>query len=261
MGGNDKGLVIQPRDRHLFEELATMRVVDREQAKIVGGFGSTTRVNTRLLALTRAGLLRRFFLGTAFGGMKSLYTLSPKGARSVGVPLRGPHRRKDEAFAADFVIQHQLTVNEVYCSLKYGALPHGLQFRTWESFFGPIIPGLRLIPDGYVELSTPTGMYAAFLEIDLGHEHGPVWKGKVDRYLEFGLTNEVHARRYHRPFRVLAIFPTERRMRSIRKIVAQSTDKIFWFASLESIREGGFFGPVWLRTTGDHGLPLIKELP
>src|SRR6266487_1550579 len=71
MTGNDKkrGLVVQPRDRKLLEELAVMRVVDREQAKIVAGFGSTTRANTRLLALTRAGLLRRFFLSSR----KSLY--------------------------------------------------------------------------------------------------------------------------------------------------------------------------------------------
>ena len=38
-----------------------MRVIDREQAKCIAGFGSTTRVNIRLLALTRAGLLRRFY--------------------------------------------------------------------------------------------------------------------------------------------------------------------------------------------------------
>jgi hypothetical protein len=260
MTGNKKGLVIQPRDRHFFEELSTMRVVDREQAKIVGNFGSTTRVNARLLALTRAGLLRRFFLGTAFGGKKSLYTLSPKGALSAGVPLRGPHRRKDEALAADFAIQHQLTVNEMYCSMKYGVLPKGCDFLRWQSFFGPILPGLKLIPDGYVELNTPTGVYAAFLEVDLGHEHGPVWKEKVDRYLELGLSDAVEAKRYRRPFRVLAIFPTERRLRSIRKVVVKSTDKIFWFASLESIRKGGLFGPVWLRATGDDSLPLIKEL-
>ena len=59
-----KGLMVQARDLTLFKELAVMRVVDREAAKIVAGFGSTTRANTRLLALTRAGLLRRFFIGS-----------------------------------------------------------------------------------------------------------------------------------------------------------------------------------------------------
>ena len=37
------------------DELAVMRVIDREQAKVVAGFGSTTRANARLLKLTRAG--------------------------------------------------------------------------------------------------------------------------------------------------------------------------------------------------------------
>lgn len=258
-GNNGKAIVIQERDRELLRELGHLRVIDREQAKIVGGFGSTTRVNARLLALTRAGLLRRFFLGTTFGGTKALYALSQKGANLVGVPLRGPHRRKDETFAADFTIQHQLTVNEVYCALKHGVLPQGTQFRKWESFFAPIIEGLRLIPDGYVELESSSGLTAAFLEVDLGHEHGPVWKEKVARYLQFALTDTPEAKRFHRPFRVLVILPTERRLLWVRRAVADKTDKIFWFASLESIRRDGLFASVWVRPTGEERLPLIKE--
>lgn len=218
-------------------------------------------MNARLLALTRAGLLRRFFLGTAFGGAKALYALSPKGADLVGVPLRGPRRRKEETFAADFVIGHQLTINEVYCTLKYGVLPQGVEFRKWESFFGPIIQGIQLIPDGYVELTTSAGLVAAFLEVDLGHEHGPIWKEKVTRYLQFALTSTKEAERFHRPFRVLVILPTERRLRWVRTAVAEKTEKIFWFASLESIRRDGLFAPVWFRPKGQDREPLIKELP
>src|SRR6266851_328300 len=139
MVGNERSLkeqlsmVIQERDRHLLREAAVMRVIDREQAKIVAGFGSTTRANARLLALTRAGLLRRFFLGTTAGGAKALYALSAKGALLIDAPLRGPQRRKDETLAADFFVQHQLTVNEMYCALKYGALPQGVSFRQWMS--------------------------------------------------------------------------------------------------------------------------------
>ena len=92
-----RGLVVQPRDMKLLGELAIMRVVDREQAKIVAGFGSTTRANARLLALTRAGLLRRFFLGSR----KSLYALSEKGAQLAEVPLRGPRRKANEMLVAD----------------------------------------------------------------------------------------------------------------------------------------------------------------
>jgi Replication-relaxation len=126
-GNKRRGLVIQERDKQLLRELAVMRVIDRDQARVVAGFSSVTRVNTRLLRLTQAGLLRRFYLGTTAGGRKALYTISAKGAQLVNVPLRGPQRRKDQALAADYFIEHQLTVNELYCRLKYKPIPF------WES--------------------------------------------------------------------------------------------------------------------------------
>jgi len=78
-GNRRRGIILQDRDRHLLSELAVMRVIDRETTKLVAGFGSTTQVNTRLLELTRAGLLRRFFIGCIAHGRKAVYTLSPKG--------------------------------------------------------------------------------------------------------------------------------------------------------------------------------------
>ena len=69
--GKQRGLIVQPRDLDILRELAVMRVADREQVKVAAGFGSTTRVSTRLLALTCGGLLRRFFLGS--GGGRNLH--------------------------------------------------------------------------------------------------------------------------------------------------------------------------------------------
>jgi len=116
MTGN-RPMIVQPRDLHLLRELSVMRVIDREQAKVVAGFTSTTRANTRLLTLTNTGLLRRFFLGSG-GGRKALYALSAKGAQLAEVPIRGPRRPQDAMLVADFFVQHQLTVNDLYCSLK-----------------------------------------------------------------------------------------------------------------------------------------------
>src|SRR5258708_29970329 len=136
MPGNERlGIAIQERDRHLIEELAAMRVVDREQARIVAGFGSTTRVNTRLLALCRAGFLRRFFLGATAGGRMALYALSTRGAALLGVPVRGPRRRNNAVLIADFYISHQLAITELYCALKYGRMPTSLvAFGRWTFF-------------------------------------------------------------------------------------------------------------------------------
>jgi len=253
-----KGLVVQERDRKLFEELAVMRVVDREAAKIVAGFGSTTRANTRLLALTRAGLLRRFFLG----GRKSLYALSEKGALLAEVPLRGPRRKADETLVADFFIEHQLAVNEVYCSLKFGAISaQGVTFRRWLAFHEPITKNIRLIPDGYVELVTPREPLAAFLEVDLGHERGPVWKEKPKNYLQLARSGEVERQFHVNRFRVLVLANSERRMHSLRKTVGAITPKLFWFATLGAVRDQGFFAPVWYRPTGDTPTQLIEEQP
>lgn len=259
-GNNRYGIVLQERDRHLLRELAVMRVVDREQAKIVAGFGSITRVNTRLLALTRAGLLRRFFLGSTAAGRKALYTLSTKGAAFVGVPERGPRRRKDEMLVADFVVSHQLAVNKIYCGLKYGDVSiHGVEFGRWISFYEPLSQQLRLIPDGYIEINTRSGPITAFVELDLGHERLTIWKEKVRNYLQFAVSGDFEHRFGQSQFRVLIIANSERRLLWIRKIVRASTMKVFWFTTIESIDSYGFFGPVWLRPTENDRKPFLTE--
>jgi hypothetical protein len=258
MTGIDKkgGLIVQARDLRLLKELAVMRVVDREQAKVVAGFGSTTRANARLLALTRAGLLRRFFLSSR----KSLYALSEKGAQLAGVPLRGPRRKQNETLVADFFIEHQLAINGVYCALKFGMIPvEGISFRRWLAFHEPITADIRLIPDGYVELDTPRETLAAFLEFDLGHERGPVWKEKSENYLELAHSEEFEQRFGMNRFRVLVLANSERRMHSLRKTVGAVTQKIFWFATIGAVRDKGFFAPVWYRPTGDTPTHLIEE--
>src|SRR3989442_14010658 len=110
--GNKRRIVLQERDRHLLRELSLMRVVDRDQAKVVAGFRSIMLANRRLLALTRAGLLKRFFIGTVAGGKKALYSLSSLGANLVRVPCTGPRRQNDEVVTVDFFVYHQLGINE-----------------------------------------------------------------------------------------------------------------------------------------------------
>jgi hypothetical protein len=253
MPGN-KGLILQPRDLSLLRELAILRVADCEQVKVVAGFGSTTRANTRLLQLVRAGLLRRFFLGSG-GGRKALYALSPKGAELAQVPNRGPRRRQDEVLVADYVIGHQLAVNGIYCTLKYHPLPAGITFRRWIAFHEPVTPALGLIPDGYVELENPAGIAASFLEVDLGHESLTIWRQKTKNYLQLALGGGSQKLFGQHRFRVLVLANSERRLQSIRKTVAAVTEKLFWFATLDSI--SSFFAPVWLRPVGDTRKPFF----
>jgi len=254
------GFVLQERDRHLLRELGVMRIVDREQARTVGGFGSGSRTNRRMLKLTQAGLLRRFFLGTTAGGAKALYSLSEKGARLAEVPLRAPRRTRDQALVADFFVQHQLAVNEIYCGFKYGIPPTAeVTFKRWIAFQEPPSPGLRLIPDGYVEFQTPAEITAAFLEVDLGHERLKVWKEKVENYFQLALSGKFSRQFGPRRFRTLVVAHSKARMLSIRSVAAAVTEKIFWFANLESVRREGVFGPIWLRPRQDVPQTLFRE--
>ncbi len=257
--GRKRGLILQLRDLDCLRELAVLEVADREQMKIAAGFGSTTRVNTRLLALTRAGLLRRFFLGSG-GGRKALYALSLKGAQVIQVPCRGPRRRQDETLVADFFVQHQLCVNQVYCDLKFGTIPvPGVKFVNWLAFHEPLVTGLALIPDGYVEFATPSGIDASFIEVDLGHEALRVWKEKTRHYVQLALSGAYQRQFRQSRFRVLVLANSERRMQSIRAAVAGVTQKIFWFAALDAVRGEKFFGPVWFRPEGEHHQPFFNE--
>ena len=260
MRGNDRrSIVIQKRDRHLLTELTIMRVIDRDQAKVVAGFGSTSRTNTRLLALTRAGLLRRFFLGVIAGSRKALYALSTKGAALVGVTPRGPRRTNNGVVVADFFVLHQLAINQLYCALKYGPLIPGISFGRWLAFHAPLSPSIRLIPDGYFEINSHAATVAAFLEVDLGHERLTVWRGKIKHYLQLALSGDFERLFATHQFRVLVIANSDRRLLSIRKVVQSSTQKLFWFTTTDAIQTNGFFAPIWLRPNGDERRSLLSN--
>ena len=252
MRGNSVEIILQDRDRHLFKELGeVLRVTDRDLAKWVAKFGSTTRVNARLLALTRAGYLRRFSLGTAGGARKWLYALSPKGAAFAGVPYRGSRRPSDQILPADLFVTHQLWINQVYCLMKYRPIPVAdARFVRWVSFHEPLLSGIPLIPDGYAEIATPTKTLAVFLEVDLGTESRTVWLKKVEAYVRYAASGKFDEQ-FHQPqFRTLVVANSERRMASLRAATATVTDKIFWFTTQEAINRDGFWSPIWRRAAG-----------
>jgi protein involved in plasmid replication-relaxation len=252
------GIVLQERDRHLLSELAVMRIVDREKTKIVAGFGSTTQVNTRLLELTRAGLLRRFFIGSIGSGRKAIYTLSPKGADLVSAKLGGIQRASGRLVVGDRFVEHQTGINEVYLILKYGPIPHpGVQLRRWLQFRQSISEAIKLTPDAYFELGAGDTVRAMFLEVDLGTEALKVWQQKTAYYLQLAVSGEF-TKRFRQPqFRVLVVAHSEKRLSNIRSTIAKSTDKIFWFTTLDIINRDGFWSPIWLRPTGDQRHSLI----
>lgn len=259
-GPNTRGLIVQPRDRVLLTEIGVCRVIDREQAKQLAGFRSTHRVNRRLLALTKAGLLRRMFMGTDGPGRKALYTSSRKGAKLVGSSYQGLRCNNDEFLTANFFVHHQLAVNEVYCQVKCTPIPiPGVSFIRWVTFNKPIAQGLALIPDGYCELRSGDQLIAAFLEVDLGNETRSVWQGKVKAYLRYATSGQFAAQFGDRPFRVLAIANSEGRTASLRAATATVTGKIFWFSNFERVKRQDFWSSIWQRPKDDRCQALLPN--
>jgi hypothetical protein len=250
-------VILQARDRRLLAELATMRIIDRELTKVAAGFGSTTRANTRLLKLTRAGLLHRFFAGTIAGGRKAIYTLSKKGGILAGTEYRRISRSHGKTLVGDLYVDHQMHINGIYSAVKFHPLPVGVRFIGWRAMHEPLTQNSRLIPDGYFELATSSGIRPMFLEVDLGHQAMKVWQQKTRNYLQLALSGDFARLFQQSQFRVLVITTSPRRLAKIRSVIAKQTDKVFWLSDFQTINRAGFWSTCWLRPSGDQPLPLI----
>src|SRR5947209_2290318 len=93
--------LIQPRDLRLLSELGVMHWAERDQLREAAGFGSVTRINARLLALSRYGALKQFFFGARLGSRKALYSLSAAGAALANVPFVRVRRHSGEELVTD----------------------------------------------------------------------------------------------------------------------------------------------------------------
>jgi hypothetical protein len=241
-GSKRTSIILQERDLRLLEALQTMRVISREQARVVAGFRSRTRANERLLALTRAGYLRRAFVGRR----EAVYWLS-------GKPLQDDKQRgKAAAEPASLFLNHQLEISRVHLVVEYSAIPlRGWWFAKWQSFQTPISPSIPLIPDGYLELGSAAGFRSVFVEVDLGTEAVSVLARKANLYLQLATSGEFVHIFGRSQFRVLLVTTSERRLQNIRAAIARITDKIFWLGTLDLLSPEKFWTACWQRPTGD----------
>jgi Replication-relaxation len=233
------GLILQPRDQHLLSELRTLRVVDREQARRVASFASVRRTNARLLLLTRAGFLRRSFIGSVGAGRRALYRLPSDRART------------SPAFLA-----HQLALNDVYLRMK-GADAEGVRLQVWRTFAQPVASSIPLVPDAYAEVSGEGIYQSLFIEVDRGTESGRVWREKARLYKRLAFSGEFERTFGQWRFRVAVLTTSSRRVEHIRRAVAEETDKLFWFSTFDILSGDSFFGPAWLRPDGCEKVSLL----
>jgi hypothetical protein len=219
-----------------------MKVFDRDQAQEIAGYSSLRRTNERLLELVRSGLLRPIRFGS---GEPAAYTLP-------GLALQ---QRGD--IPTTLFLRHRLAVNSIYLGAKYRALPESARLVRWVYFEQTLSKTVPLIPDGYLEIESPSSVYPIFLEVDLGTEPLSTWHKKTQLYLNLAISGEFTKLFNHEYFRVLVVAHSERRLANIRSTIADSTSKIFWCSSFESINRDGMWSQVWLRPAGHQRLSLL----
>src|SRR5262249_30201267 len=124
-GNKPNAVILQQRDMRLIEALETMRMIDREQAKVICGFRSTRPANARLLPLTRAGFLKR----ASVGSNQAVYWLANRELQKI--------RKQGDSAAEPAVLflRHRLEINRVQLLAQYTAIPApGWGFGRWQSF-------------------------------------------------------------------------------------------------------------------------------
>jgi hypothetical protein len=256
-------LALTERDRNLLASLYRFRLLSRDQIMALAGFGSLTRVNTRLAALTRARLLSR----------KPVPIYPGKGSAQALYFLGSASRSFIEAYSDDIVrlvrqisrwdlrqVEHVVTANQVLVD-AIRALDHlpavrMLSFRTEpelrQGFFDR-----NQVPDGWIAFEHVGRRFNCFAEIDLHHEGLGEWRGKVLRYLEYAESG-LHEERFgFRSFRVLVLAKSKARLIHLRQ-GSQCAGRLFLFAELGAANAQTILGPIWLPAFAETRIKLTE---
>ncbi len=250
MPAGNSNVFLQPRDRSLLRHLAERRLLDRDQIARLAGFASVSRVNVRLIKLRQAELITRYFIGTRTGSRRSVYAVTRKGASAISAEYTAPKWRPDSTLTGNSFAIHQLACNDIYLVATGGRTD-----LTWTTFGEPASKTINFRPDALIEQFEKGAARSMFLEVDLGTEPLPRWTKKAGVYIRLALSGAYKRLVQADTFAVLVVVEPDHRLRSLREHIAKQTPRLFWFATLDEIKQRGFWSPIWLRPTGDQRFP------
>ena len=251
MSNGSNNLILQPRDLLLLRALSELRILTRDQTAALSGFHSTTRVNVRLSKLRHARLIQRYFVAGATGSRCSVYALTRRGAQTVQLPFQPLKWSADSVVLGNAFAAHQLALNDVRIAMSES----GQMLALWKTLDEPISPAAKLVPDALIERKIDDMWRSMFLEVDLGTETLPTWTMKTRHYLHFATGGDYRKIIQADRFGVLVATDSEARLRLLRTHIAKLTPKLFWFTTLNIIKQQGFWSPIWLRPEGDQQTP------
>lgn len=268
-------LILQPRDRDILVAVYLHRFLSGGQLKDMF-FGCITRSNIRLRKLWEHEYLDRHYLRPlAFhGSSQSIYNLGENGADIVAelLDLDRAEIRKNRHKALDlkpFFIEHILAVNDFRINFGTAAEKHPhVQFKRWinemdiQDEYETRVQGRlikrRIRPDGYGRYSYRGKLFSFFVEVDRATETNGRFERKARSYMDYS-----HSGRYHQTFgvtffRVLTVTTSLRRLENLKATTSGLVNGMFWFTTLDRIREGLMFDTIWSRP-GQEGLCSLLD--
>jgi hypothetical protein len=84
------------------------------------------------------------------------------------------------------------------------------------------------------------------------------FQSKVKTYLEYARSGLYQQRYGLKFFRVLVITKTRERLLNLKGVTAHLTNKIFWFATIESLTAELIFKQIWERPSTEGKTSLLE---
>ncbi len=273
---NPGPLVLQPRDHEIVTKVYEFGFLTREQIQNLFGIRCTTRANTRLRRLYDHRYVSRRFLPTTRGSSKAIYLLGPKGITLVsekcGVDSLEIKRSQKKMFQRkELFFEHDLLVNEVRIAFCQAIEKHNsLKLDRWIAsrdclheykIFNPKIGrAFRKVfrPDGYFRYYQNGKLYGCFLEVDRSTMSNNRFQSKVKVYLDYARSGLYKQRYGLERFRVLVVTKTRERLLNLKSATEKVVNKMFWFASVDSLKPDQIFDQIWVRPGRDGSFSLLE---
>ena len=267
-------LILQTRDRELLEAVYGHRFLSSSQIRDMF-FGCATRSNIRLRKLWEHEYLDRHYLRPlAFhGSSQAIYSLGKRGVDVIpelldvdrGEVRRNRHKVRD---LKPFFIEHVLAVNDFRINLEAAAENHPqVQLKRWinetdiQDDYKTHTKGRfvkrHIRPDGYGRYLYGGRLFSFFLELDRATETNSRFQRKVRSYMDYARSGRYQQTYGVRFFRVLTVTTSLGRLKNLVDTTQDFTDGVFWFTTLDKLRDGRVFDPIWTRIGHERECSLL----
>lgn len=259
-------MILQERDKKIITLCHKYRFLTQEQIRLLAGFGCQVRAGIRLRKLFDNGYLSRRFLPVLQGRAKILYSPGPKGVELIAEQsgldsLNIKQKRKQVLEMKSTSLPHYLLINEFRLAFALAAKNNPeINLKSWKTQKEiPLrLDGREFYPDAYLIYGFRNKIYSHFLEIDRSTETNKRILEKVNNYLQYGFGGHYQRQFGFLFFKTLIVCQSQARLKNIKKLIEDKTDKMFWLAVQENISSEKILGRIWQRPGQESRFSLLE---